>query len=60
MVTCSLPEAEFKILLIGMPNEFWGKIDEFIEFSEEIGNIKMEMENTHKKIPVRENQQRIR
>ena len=43
------PNAEFKMLIIRMFNELRGGVDELSEnFNKEIGNIKIEIENTEK------------
>ena len=49
METSNLPDAEFKALVIRMVNELRGRVDELSEdFSKEIGNIKVEIENIKK------------
>ena len=46
METSNLLDVEFKTLVIRMLNELKGKVDKCSEkFNEEIGNIKMEIEN---------------
>ena len=46
METSKLPDAEFKTLIVRMLSELRGRADELSEnFSKEIGNIKMEIEN---------------